>query len=154
MALDSSESLVRGISPDAGLIAGFAAIELGERERAIDLFLHGALHNPRTARMLAGIRTGKPTNRHEAEGHNAGVYLRQNLHGYLAKRRSNAKRFFRQFVEHSAVISLLNEMDAVVARWHEQHRGGGREDFDRLNEMKSTGFIKAQAHQIVVALQV
>jgi tetratricopeptide (TPR) repeat protein len=154
MALESSESLVRGLSPDAGFIAGFAAIELGERERAIDLFLHGALHNPRTARMLAGIRTGKPTNRHEAEGHNAGVYWRQNIHGYLAKRRSNAKRFFRQFVEHPAVISLLNEMDAVTGRWHEQHRGGGREDFDRLNEMKSTSFIKAQAHQIVVALQV
>ena len=152
MALYSSESLVRGMRPDAGFIAGFAAIELGERERAIGLFLHGALHNPRAARMLAEIRTDKPTNRREAEDHNAGVYLWQNLHGYLAKHRSTAKRFLRQFVEHPAVISLLNEMDALVGRWHEQHQGGGREDFDRLNEMRSTDFVEAQAHQIAVAL--
>jgi hypothetical protein len=103
--------------------------------------------------MLAGIRTGKPANHHEARNHNAGMYLRQNLHGYLANRGIIAKRFFRQFVQHPAVISLLDEMDAVTGRWHEQHQEGGREDFDRLNEMQSTGFIKAQADQIAVALQ-
>lgn len=154
IALESSENLVRGMSPDAGFIAGCAAIELGERERAIGLLLHGALHNPRAARMLAGTRTGEPANRHEARNHNAGVDLRQNLHGYLANRGATAKRFFRQFVQHPAVISLLDEMDTVTGRWHKQHQGGGREDFDRLNEMQSTGFIKAQADQIAVALQV
>jgi hypothetical protein len=52
------------------------------------------------------------------------------------------------------VISLLNEMDTVVGRWHELRNRGGREDYDRMHEMQSTDFIKAQAHQISAALQV
>jgi hypothetical protein len=154
IAREQSEGLARGMNPDACFLAGFASIELGECERAVGLLLHGALHNPRAARILAGIPTGKPTNRHEAEGHNAGLYLRQNLHGYLANRRSTGKRFYRQLVKHPSVISLLNEMDTVVGRWHELRNGGGREDYDRMHEMQSTDFIKAQAHQISAALQV
>lgn len=154
MALESSESLVRGISPDAGFIAGFAAIELGEREQAIGLSLYGALHRPRGVRMLAGMRTGKPTTHHEAEDHNASMYLRQSLHGYLANRKATGKRFLRQLAEHPAVISLLNEMGTLAGKWHEQKRRDRREEFDRLNEMRSAGFIKAQAYQIAVALQV
>ena len=82
------------------------------------------------------------------------VYLRQNLHAYLANRQSTGKRFYRQLVKHPSVISLLKEMDTVVDRWHRLRKGGRREDYDRMHEMQSSDFIKAQAHQITAALQV
>lgn len=154
MALERSKSLVGRLHPDAGFIAGFAAGELGAREQAIGLFLNAALNYPRAARILAGMRTGNPTNHHEVRDHNAGVALRQNLHGFLDIRKSAARRFFRQFVAHPPVASLLDEMALLVGRWHGPHRDGEREDFDRMHEMQSADFAKAQAHQIAVALQV
>jgi tetratricopeptide (TPR) repeat protein len=154
MALECSKGLAGGLHPDAGFIAGFAAGELGAREQAIGLFLNAALNYPRAARMLAGMRAGKPTHHHEVRGHNAGVALRQNLHGFLGIRKSTARRFFRQFVAHPAVASLLDEMELLVGRWHGPHRDGERKDFDRMHEMQSADFIEAQAHQIAVALQI
>jgi hypothetical protein len=82
------------------------------------------------------------------------VALRQNLHGFLGIRKSAARRFFRQFVAHPAVASLLDEMELVVGRWHGPHRDGDRKDFDRKHEMQSADFIEAQTHQIAVTLQV
>jgi tetratricopeptide (TPR) repeat protein len=152
MAMENSEGLCGGLYPDAGFIAGFAAAERGEHEKALGLFLQGALHYPRAARMLAGIRTKKPTNHQQTEDHNTGVALRQNLHGFLASHRPASKRFFRQMVRHTTVASLLDEMELLVGRWHDQHSGGERKDFDRMHEMQSADFISAQARRITVAL--
>lgn len=44
-------------------------------------------------------------------------------------------------------------MDALVSRCHGQPQEGDRKNFDRLNEMRSDGFIKTQGHQIAVTLQ-
>ncbi len=154
MALERSKRVIGGLHPDAGFIAGFAAGELGVREQAIGLFLNAALNYPRAAWILAGKRAGKPTNHHEVRDHNAGVALRQNLHGFLGNRKATARRFFRQFVTHPPVASLLDEMDLLVRRWHGPHPDYERRIFDRMHEMQSADFIEAQAHQIAVALQV
>jgi hypothetical protein len=152
MALESSEHLTHGINPEVGFIGGFAAAELKEHERAVDLFLSAALHKPRAARILGGVRTADPTNYHSAEDHNAGIRLLQNLHEYLASRRSVGKRFYLKFMDQPVTHSLLNEMDIVEDRWHEPHQGGRHEDFDRMHEMRSASFIKAHAQQIAASL--
>jgi len=152
MALANSEQLAPGINPEAGFIGGLAAAELKRHERAVELFLSAALHKPGAARMLAGMHTDNPSEYHSAEDHNAGVRLLQNLHEFLASRRSVGKRFYLSFMDQPLILSLLNEMDTVEERWHEPHRGGGREDFDRMHEMRSANFIKSHARQIAASL--
>ena len=152
MSLESSEGLAGGLYPDACFIAGFAATERGEHKKAIGLYLQGALHYPQAARILAGMRTKKPANYQQTEDHNTGVALRQNLHGFLASRRSASRQFFGQLVKHPAVAPLLNEMELLISRRHNRNSGGERKDFDRMHEMQSADFILAQARRITVAL--
>jgi len=44
--------------------------------------------------------------------------------------------------------ALLTEADEVVQRWHEQHRTGDREAFDRMNTMHTIEFAQQTAWQV------
>jgi tetratricopeptide (TPR) repeat protein len=140
-----------GLDPAGGFLAAFANFELGQRDMALGAFLHAALNHPRAARMLAGEMTrGKHTvtSRDEAEDHNTGVSLLRGLHAYLRAQSRVSRRFFRDVVRHERVMCLLDESAAVVRRWHEQHRTGEREAFDRMQRMRSLEFAEAEAGRL------
>ncbi len=101
--------------------------------------------------MLAGEQTrGKHTvmSRDEAEDHNTGVSLLRSLHAYLRGQSRVSRRFFRDVIRDARVVRLFDESIAVVRRWHEQHRTGEREAFDRMRVMRSPEFAKAEAGQL------
>lgn len=140
-----------GLDPAGGFLAAFAHFELGQREQALVAFLHGALNHPRAARMLAREKTrGKHTvtSRDEAEDYNTGVSLLRGLHAYLRAQSRISRRFFREVIGDARVVRLLDESLAVVRRWHEQHRTGEREAFDRMQHMRSREFAEAEARKL------
>jgi len=136
------------VSPRHSLAAALALFEVGRRREALEKFIHGALNGPRAARMLLGIRDAAPRTRDEAEDHNVGVTLCHEVHGYLRDRRRASLRFFKGIATRPSVTSLLKEAEDVVQRWHEQHRSGGREAFDRMNEMRSIDFARNQSRAL------
>jgi tetratricopeptide (TPR) repeat protein len=140
-----------GLDPAGGFLAAFACVELGQRDKALGACLHAALNHPRAARMLAGENTpGKQTaaSRDEVEDHNTGVLLLRGLHAYLRDQSRASRWFFRDVVHDARVMRLLDESAAVVGRWHEQHRTGKREAFDRMQRMRSLEFAQTEAAKL------
>lgn len=150
-AADAAQQ-VRALWPAAGFIEAFAHFELARREDVLETFLHAALNHPGAARMLTGERADRaptPKSREEAEDHNTGVSLLRSLHGYLRGGQPKMSRqFFREIIADARVARLLDESAAVVGSWHEQHRTGEREAFDRMQLMRSLDFATAEAAKL------
>ncbi|MCU7905938.1 MAG: tetratricopeptide repeat protein [Candidatus Thiodiazotropha sp. (ex Epidulcina cf. delphinae)] len=151
-ALENAEGVIDRMMPDAAFIAGLALSEAGETKRAVPLFLHGILHHPRAARILAGIGTGEPIHFDQVNDHNAGKELLENLQGYLSDQSLATKRFYERLLMHPIVCSIIEEMDVVISQSHERDYGGWRNASDRMNEMRSADFIRAQAQRVEAAL--
>lgn len=149
-AADAARRTV-GLNPSGGFLTAFAYFELDQRDQALGAFLHAAVNHPRAARMLVGEKThGKPAvaSRVEAEDHNLGVSLLRSLHAYLRGQSRGGRRFFRDVMRDARVVRLLDESVAVVRKWHEQHRTGEREAFDRMRVMRSPEFAQAEAWKL------
>jgi hypothetical protein len=119
---------------------------------ALAAFLHGAINGPRAARLLLGLKARAPRSAHEARDHEAGIDLRKDLAGYLRERRRASLRFFTGVVARPEVAGVLGEIEAVVGRWHEQHRTGDREAFDRMRLMQDRAFAEQRAREVADAL--
>jgi tetratricopeptide (TPR) repeat protein len=151
-AVGAAEYL-RGIDPaTASLVAALAHFETGRRRVALAAFLHGAINGPRAARLLLGLKARVPRSAHEARDHEAGIDLRKDLAGYLRERRRASLRFFSGVVARPEVAGVLGEIEAVVGRWHEQHRTGDREAFDRMRLMQDRAFAEQRAREVADAL--
>jgi len=135
------------IHPDAAFIEALALEALGQRQGALEAFLHGALNSPRAAKMLVEIHQPKPASHHETDDHNGGVLLRQNLHAYLAKPPKGATGFFKALLADPRVEQLLNEVVETVRRWSGE-RTGDRTAYDRMMLMQSRRFAEAEAHRL------
>ena len=147
-AADSAVKIMK-LYPSEGLIAGFAVYELGRTEEALALFIHGALNYPRAARVILGIQTAPPESSHEARDHNAGIDMYRDLNDYLRKEGRRTRRFFKGVVKNGRVGALLNEMDLVIRRRHEQHPTGEREAFDRMTRMQEQEFARQEAQELL-----
>lgn len=131
--------------PQESFALGFALYEIGEHDEATVYLLHGALRYPRTARMLAGLKTRtRPASYEEAEDHNTGVDLVRDIHQYLTTRSRRGKTFLKKLMEREAVMALTDEAATVRLKWHEE-RGSDRKWFDRMTEMSNIEFARAQA---------
>ena len=149
-AADAAQQ-IRAVWPSAGFIAAFAHFELANREDAVEKLLHASLNHPRAARMLTQEKTGRglaPKSREETEDHNTGVSLVRGLHAYLRSQSQTSRRFFREIIRDARVAGLLDESAEVVSRWHEQHRTGEREAFDRMQLMRSPEFARAETGKL------
>lgn len=136
------------LDPSAGFTEAFALFEQGRREDVLATFLRAALHYPRSARMLVGVRTKAPGFAEEARDHDAGTSLHRALHAYLRDQSPAARRFFGALVRDPRVAKLLDESIAVVRRWHEEHRAGDRSAFDRMTLMRSREFANAEGRRL------
>jgi tetratricopeptide (TPR) repeat protein len=144
---------LRGIDPTAAsLVAALALFEVGRQRAALGSFLHGALNGPRAARMVLGFKDGAPQSSDEVEDHDTGIDLRRDLHAYLRDGRRPSLAFFRDVLAGPDVAGLLKEIEAVVLRWHVQHRTGEREAFDWMNLMHSVPFAEERACGIADSL--
>jgi hypothetical protein len=142
--LDASESLV----------AGLALFELHRYHDAISSLLHGALNYPRAARILAGLKTAGPTSYDEARDHNTGVHLSRDLHEYLHGSRRRARTFLKRLLKDTHAAALLDEIQDVKKRWHEQHRTDERDAFDRMKHMKSPQFARQEGEKLLDFVEV
>ena len=140
---------IKDFDPSENLVAGFAVYELGRTEDALTFFLHGALNYPRAARVILEIGIDPPETSHEASDHNAGLEIRRDLMDYLQKQGRRTRDFFKSIVENGRVGALLNEMDLVVRRWHEQHPAAERDAFDRMRQMQQPEFALQEAQKLV-----
>jgi len=140
---------IKNVDPSEGLVAGFALYELGQKEDALAVFLHGAMHYPRATRMILGIKMDPPQTGHEAQDHNTGVDKCRDLKDYLQGQGRKACAFFRKMVQNGKVGALLNEMDAVIRRWHDQNPTGEREAYDRMKQMQRPEFARQEAHELL-----
>jgi tetratricopeptide (TPR) repeat protein len=134
--------------PSAGFVEALALFELGRHEELLPVFLHAALRYPRAARMLVGERTNAPDGHDEAVDHNVGVSLRRSLRAFLRKQSRGSRAFFRAVVRDPRVAGLLDELAAVVRRWHGGHATGQRTAFDRMQLMRSRPFAVAEAGKL------
>jgi tetratricopeptide (TPR) repeat protein len=141
--VDASESLV----------AAFALRELGDTEHALASFLHGAFYFPQAARILSGARMKSPKNHDEADDRNRGIEMSRDLAVYLRGRSRRSRRFFRRVLNEHEVKALLDEMEKVKERWHDQRRSGEREAFDRMRHMQAPEFAKQEARKLMGILR-
>jgi len=148
LAADAARRL-GGIDPSESLVEAFARFELGDRQEASALFLHGALASPCAARMLLGKKTGRPEGYDAVRDHNRGVGLKRALGGYLSQHGSAARRFFRRLLEHPRVVASLEEKEAVMARRREQRGSDDRDAFLRMQEMEAPEFARSEALRIL-----
>jgi hypothetical protein len=140
-----------GLDTAGGFLAAFAHFELGRRDDALETFLHAALNHPRAARMLVGEKMRRKQaakSREDAEDHNVGVSLLRGLHAYLRRQSRASRRFFRDIMRDARIMRLLDEIATVVHRWHDQHRTGERDAFDRMQLMRSHVFAKAETAKL------
>jgi len=141
--IDASESLV----------AAFALCELGDTEHALASFLHGAFCFPQAARILLGVRMKSPKNHDEADDRNRGIEMSRDLAVYLRGRSRRSRRFFRRVLNEHEVKALLEDMEKVKERWHDQRRSGEREAVDRMRHMQAPEFAKQEARKLMGILR-
>lgn len=146
-ASDAAQRAGGEVNPSAGFVEALARFELGQTEESLALFLGAALHYPRAARMLVGLRTPEPASADEARDHNAGVSTRRTLHAYLKRQSRGSKRFFTGLVSDPRVTRLLDESVTVVRRW-QQDRSADRSVFDRMKLIQSRAFARSEAHKL------
>jgi tetratricopeptide (TPR) repeat protein len=143
------EAAVASGDPGAPLIEAFGRFELGERETALRRFVHGALMDPRAARMVVGLRSpSKPSNRHEAEDHNTGVAMCRRLHRYLGTQSRGAKAFFRSIMDDPRVERLLLEVEGL-RRPQKEPEEAGHNPFQRLTLMQTREFADVEAGRLL-----
>ena len=145
-AADAAHRAGGELNPSVGFVEALARFELAETEESLGLFLGAALHYPRAARMLVGLRTAAPTSVDEARDHNVGVSTRRSLHAYLKQQSRRSKKFFRGLVTDPRVARLLDESLAVV-QWHAD-RSADRSVFDRMKLIQSRAFARSEAHKL------
>lgn len=147
-AADAARRAGGEVNPSAGFVEAFARFELGQSEESLALFLGAALHYPRAARRLIGLRVPAPVSSHEANDHNVGVSACRSLHAYLDNQSRSSKKFFSRLLNDPRVIGLLDESIAVVQRWSEQRASHDRSAFDRMKLLQSREFARNEAHNL------
>lgn len=147
LAADAAHRAGGETNPSAGFVEALARFELGQTEESLALYLGAALHYPRAARMLVGLRTPEPRSADEARDRNAGVGTRRSVYAYLKQQSRRSKRFFSSLVRDPRVARLLDESIAVVRRWHED-RSADRSAFDRMKVIQSQAFARSEAHNL------
>jgi tetratricopeptide (TPR) repeat protein len=135
------------LNPSEGFVEAFARLELGQAEEALAVFLGAALHCPRAARLLVGLRSPAPKSSDEARDHNIGVSVLRSLHAYLKTQPRRSKRFFTGLVRDPRVVRLLDESIGAVRQWRED-RSGDRTSFDLMKLMQSREFARSEAHKL------
>ena len=139
----------RNIDPSESLVAALAQYEAGQRHEAVASFLHGAINNPRAARIVLGLRTSRPANSFEGRDHNTGVHLSRVLHRYLAQRGRGSLHYFARLLKDPRVKPLIEEIETVTRRWLSAGAKADRADFLRMSEMQTLAFAEAQARELL-----
>lgn len=145
----AAAAAAKGDDPGSSFVQALAVFELGRTDEARTLFLHAALQSPRAARMLVGVRTPtEPSIMSEAFDHNLGVALVRRVGAYLKRQSANSKAFFSSLVHHPRVSAALDEVEALSKRKHEVRPAEDRAAFERLSQLQSVEFARAEAEQL------
>lgn len=129
------------------LLAGLAALEVGDTTVARKELVRAILGAPRTVAIVLGFRTAEPSTIHEVEDHNQGVELSASLVNYLVTRSPRSKRYLKQLWQHPRMASLRQEVE-TLDRSRAATRDGERHSFERLNELRSRKFAETIAETL------
>ncbi len=143
---------VREIHPINHLMAAISLFELGQPLEAMTAFVRGAMHHPRTARMLLGIPIAKQLQVRcstQVKDHNAGVGLIRSLPTFLKGKARGSRRFFADVLRLPAMECLLREIEDAVEAMGEAKDDGYRAAFNRVTMMQSEAFACKKAPQIL-----
>jgi hypothetical protein len=146
-AAEAAHKVGGEMNASEGFVEAFALFERGQIGDALAAFLGAALHYPRAARMLVGLRTPAPKSSEEARDHNTGVGKLRSLHAYLKTQSRRPRKFFSSVARDPRVVQLLDESIAAVRRWHED-RSGDRSAFDRMKLIQSREFARSEANKL------
>jgi hypothetical protein len=100
-----------------------------------------------------GIRTASPKDYNQGRDYNAGVDMCRDLEGYFRRRGRRAKRFFKDLINNPHVNALLDEIEEVTKRCHNQHRTGDKDAFHRMTQMKKPQFARCELDKMSRASQ-
>ena len=152
---DAVDSAIRAADawPSESFVAAFALLELGDRVGAAARFLHGALNQPRCARMFVGMDSERLGDEDDLEDYNTSLALQESLEPYLRKPRRKTQRFLRSILQLPQVDAMLDEMKHVRARRSRQRAKGVREAFDRRAEMTTFEYAEERAREILPILE-
>lgn len=136
--------MLLGLWPENGYELAFALVSMGQTGEARLPLLRAILHHPRTALRLAGKRVPRPTNRREWMDDEQARTLQLDLPRYLARESQKALAPLRRLIREPAVGAVIAEIGDLEAQ-ESQRRGDDRTVFDRLNEIRSDGFVRSLA---------
>ena len=135
------------VYPQNSFPLAYAYYEAGDRPQAVEHFLMGAMHHPRTARMLCDQEVPQPETYDQAGDQRQGFDLWTELEAYTEGPGAEAVDYFTELSKGPAVTALLEEAEDVRRRWHEE-RGADRTWFERMNEMRTVEFVRRQAAEL------
>lgn len=153
-AAEASEA-IQGLDGETSFHAAFAQYESGRPRAALASFLHGALHAPRAARMLAGLKTKRPVAAEEARDHNIGVDVLRSLGRYLAGAGKSTRRFLALALAEPSFAALLKEKAELERRHDEEVRKRippPSEAFRLLSKRRTLAFARECAPAIADAM--
>ena len=142
---------VHHVFPEQNFPLAFALFENGDRREALVHFLLASLKYPRAAKMLLGIHEAdqQPETWEEAREHSTGVDLCRELKPFLQRWRMEAQRFFKKIVTNPQVVALIDDAEEARRKWR-SNRGEDRSWYDRMTEMESIEFARAQAQNLEI----
>jgi len=137
-----------GIWPEHAYIAAFASLEMGDREAAVEWFMHGALNHPRAGKVLLGLRSKRPQSPHQQRDLNTGVSQIENLHAFLGRVSRRSRAFFKAVLQSPTAAALVTEVEEVVQRWHDEGGTDSHSAFGRMRQMHTLEFSRDAARQV------
>ncbi len=138
---------VRRIYPQTNFQLAYAYYEAGQLARAVEHYLLGAMHHPRTARLLCDQELGQPETYDQSQDHVDGFELWRDLEAYSEGPGAETIDFFTALFERPEVAALVDEAEEV-RRKRRDDRSGKRTWFDRMNEMRTMEFVRERAARL------
>jgi len=123
---------------------------LGRHQEALEVFLHASLNNPHAAAILLDRKKPKPINHTEVEDHNNGIDICRLLPRFFQMQSKQSRKFFKKLSENKTLKELLDTAHECT-RKHSANKDtrAHRENFDRLQELKSPAFAQKKAWEIL-----
>ena len=145
---DALDCAQQGRGGGEAFMAAIAAHELRQDEEALVFYLQGALHRPRTARMLAHKEVGPLKQPGDYDEHNLAVALFNDLAWYFDTQDSS-DTLFHKMLDFARIRDLLDEVETLEATGRTGDETSRRRARARREQMQTKNFARVEAMNIL-----